>query len=44
MEENREISFESVVSNGEAESKMTFYADGNITLQAGKIVADSVQE
>lgn len=44
MEKNREISFESVVSNGEAESKMTFYADGHITLQAGMIVVDSVQE
>lgn len=44
MKKNREISFESVVSNGEVESKMTFYADGHITLQAGMIVVDSVQE
>lgn len=44
MEEKSKIERESVVSDGKTESRITFYADGHITLQAGKIVVDSAQE
>lgn len=44
MEENREVVWENIVSDGKTESRITFYENGHIELRVRKIVVDSVQE